>query len=481
MKYVDLFSGCGGLSLGLERAGAELVLAVEKSDMAARTFYHNLVADAADPGVWQRHLAKALREQVAAKVLVKELAELLEDDVIMGQLAAQNLDMVVGGPPCQGFSLAGRRNRDDVRNKLPWQFLEFVHRTHPRAVVIENVVGMGRTFNKDEESSFTQLRTALAETGPGYVVQGMQVNAVHFGAPQHRPRLLLVGLRRDEAARLGICEVDPVWHSDFQDKLEGPVPALVPVPTVALDEVRTVGDAISDLLFTGSALRANNHLVYRKEMQGRYWGLASRARGTKLNHVARRHGDKTVDRFRMYQFFASRGIDPRVLNRIASMTVEDAQQHLFAQFRDIKFPANAPDGTRIANNLPEFVSLALGLATRKHSQRVLSWDQPARTVVTLPDDYVHPIEPRVFSVREMARFQGFPDDFEFLGKETTGAARRRIEVPQYSQVGNAVSPHLSWAIGKMLNALLNGPLSSEVLSYEVELSDASVPMDALAV
>ena len=74
--------------------------------------------------------------------------------------------------------------------------------------------------------------------------------------------------------------------------------------------------------------------------------------------------------------------------------------------------------------------------------------------MTLPDDYVHPIEPRVFSVREMARFQGFSDEFEFLGKETTGADRRKTEVPQYSQVGNAVSPHLSWAVGKMIASLL---------------------------
>jgi DNA (cytosine-5)-methyltransferase 1 len=76
-------------------------------------------------------------------------------------------------------------------------------------------------------------------------------------------------------------------------------------------------------------------------------------------------------------------------------------------------------------------------------------------VVTLPDDYVHPIEPRIFTVREMARFQGFPDHFEFLGKETTGSDRRRFEVPQYSQVGNAVSPWLSLAVGRKMSALLS--------------------------
>jgi len=100
------------------------------------------------------------------------------------------------------------------------------------------------------------------------------------------------------------------------------------------------------------------------------------------------------------------------------------------------------------------LQLLLDLRTRKHSQKALAWNEPARTVVTLPDDYVHPSEPRIFTVRELARFQGFPDDFEFVGKETTGSLRRRVEVPQYSQVGNAVSPYLSFAIGNLLESLI---------------------------
>jgi DNA (cytosine-5)-methyltransferase 1 len=104
--------------------------------------------------------------------------------------------------------------------------------------------------------------------------------------------------------------------------------------------------------------------------------------------------------------------------------------------------------------LDDLVDLAYSLATKKHSQKVLAWRAPARTVVTLPDDYVHPLEPRIFTVREMARFQGFPDQFEFLGKETTGSDRRRFEVPQYSQVGNAVSPWLALAVGRMMRRIL---------------------------
>lgn len=167
MKYVDLFAGCGGLSLGVERAGGELVVAVEKSDMAARTFYHNLVADASDARKWNDYIALPVKEQAEGRVLVKELNVLLNDDNVMQGLTEANLDLVVGGPPCQGFSLAGRRKFDDVRNKLPWEYLEFVARTQPKAVVIENVVGMNQRFTTQEESSFTQLQQALRETEPG--------------------------------------------------------------------------------------------------------------------------------------------------------------------------------------------------------------------------------------------------------------------------------------------------------------------------
>jgi DNA (cytosine-5)-methyltransferase 1 len=95
------------------------------------------------------------------------------------------------------------------------------------------------------------------------------------------------------------------------------------------------------------------------------------------------------------------------------------------------------------------------LGTRKHSQKVVDKNKPAPTVVTLPDDYVHPTEPRVMTVRELARFQSFPDWFEFRSKETTGGRRRKFEVPQYTQVGNAVPPLMAQAIGELLVKLLD--------------------------
>ncbi|WP_306919475.1 MULTISPECIES: DNA cytosine methyltransferase [unclassified Arthrobacter] len=456
MKYVDLFAGCGGLSLGIERAGGELVVAVEKSDMAARTFFHNLVDDASDMQEWLQYVASPVADQVKRGVLVRELNSLLAEDDIMSGLAAEGIDLVVGGPPCQGFSLAGRRNRDDVRNKLPWEYLEFVARTKPKAVVIENVVGMNQRFTPDEESSFVQLQQALAETEPGYVVQGVLVNAMHYGAPQHRPRLMIIGVRADVAKGRGLRSTGVLWKSDFADVMTLPLPDLAPVPTVERSSVRTVEDAISDLSPHASKVSRPRNREYVKEMRDVGWKLRLKARRDEQNHVPRKHAARTVERFRLYQYLAGAGLDQRVVSRAASLPESDAMLYVKTQLLDAEMPATSPDGNVLASTLDELCQLVISLATKKHSQKVLGWKSPARTVVTLPDDYVHPLEPRIFTVREMARFQGFPAAFEFLGKETTGAHRRRVEVPQYSQVGNAVSPWLSLAVGKMVSKVLNG-------------------------
>lgn len=457
MKYVDLFAGCGGLSLGIERAGGELVVAVEKSDMAARTFFHNMVDDASDIQTWLQYVSRPVAEQVERGVLVRELNSLLSEDDVMSGLAAEGLDLVVGGPPCQGFSLAGRRNRDDVRNKLPWEYLEFVARTKPKAVVIENVVGMNQRFTPDEESSFVQLQQALTETEPGYVVQGVLVNAMHYGAPQHRPRLMIIGVRADIATARGIQSTGTLWRSDFVDSLSLPLPDLAPVPTVERSEVRTVEDAISDLSpHAGTGSRPRNR-AYLREMRHEGWKLRLKPKHVEQNHVPRKHAARTVERFRLYQYLAGAGLDQRVVSRAASLPESDAMLYVKTQLIEANLPAVSPDGTVLASTLDELCQLVIDLATKKHSQKVLGWNNPARTVVTLPDDYVHPAEPRIFTVREMARFQGFPTAFEFLGKETTGAHRRRVEVPQYSQVGNAVSPWLSFAVGSMISEALGGP------------------------
>lgn len=450
--YVDLFAGCGGLSLGLEREGGELLLAVERSSMAAETFFHNLVRPITSKNEWQTYLNKSVEEQVSDGVLVKELRSLLDTPEAMKIVTEQSPDLVVGGPPCQGFSLAGRRNPEDLRNQLPWQFLELVEKARPKMVVIENVVGMRHKFSSDDAGDvFNQLQQALRETEPGYVVQGFQVNALHYGAPQHRPRLMIIGLRQDIATKRGITSGEGLWVSDFTDRLSREVPDLAPIPTVSSEMARTVGEAINDLQRVPLSTTPNTG--FEAEMRGSNWGLSGSEAIT--NHVDRVHQEKTQSRFRLYQFLSNSGIDPRIVGIPSELPTDDEKERIAAALARATFPAQSPDGTLLAGSISELVDLVCLLRTKKHSQRVLAWDKPARTVVTIGDDYVHPFEARTFTVRELARFQGFPNGFEFRAKETTGGLNRRTDVPQYSQVGNAVSPFLARAVGALVNSLLS--------------------------
>jgi DNA (cytosine-5)-methyltransferase 1 len=461
----------------MERAGGELVCAVEKSDMAARTFFHNYVGDAADPRGWDRYVSAGLAEQAAKRVIVRPLADVIDEPDVMEALKAADLDAVVGGPPCQGFSMAGRRNRDDVRNQLAWQYLDFVSATEPKAVVIENVVGMRNSFERGEESSFAQLRRALAGTGNlGYEVQAVQVNAMHYGAPQHRPRLMLIALRSDVAARLAVRVDDAIWESKYRDEIEEGIPALAPLPTVERSQAWTTRDAISDLsnwdLVPGSDRNAQylERLRWLGEVLDRN-GAASGA----PNQLRRRHTDRVVKRFSLYRWMQRAGIDQRMismLDRGPGSPTDVARSFLRGVTYPFTLRASPEDQGLVIDDEDALVSLIVGLGTRKHSQKALDPDRPARTVVSLPDDYVHPAESRTFTVRELARFQGFPDNFEFLGKETTGAHRRRVEVPQYTQVGNAVSPWQSLAVARRLKEHLN--------RYERLLREAEVAGSVLA-
>lgn len=456
-NYVDLFAGCGGLSLGIERSGGHLQLAVEKSDMASYTFYANFIDETIDDDSWKAYVKSSIENQVESRVAVSPLRDVLDNELAMANLASTKVDVVVGGPPCQGFSLAGRRNPDDVRNKLPWEYLEFVEKTEPKIVVIENVVGMSHKFAADQEAPFVQLQQALRETGPKYEVQAVAVNAIHYGAPQNRPRLMIIGLRRDIALEKGILSTGKLWRSNFTDMLDEEVlPDLAPRPTVASADSPTIADAIGDLQNVFQESHTKRAAALRKSTRSRAdWGLPKSKikRDVLANQQKRNHTSVTTQRFRLYQWLRDNSLQPRLLTELAA-EAEGSLASVRNSISGAKFPATAPDGTVLARNTEELLALMKSLQTKKHSQKALAWDGPARTVVTLPDDYVHPSEPRIFTVREMARFQGFPDDFEFRGKETTGSLRRRFEVPQYSQVGNAVSPFLSLAVGKMIAGVL---------------------------
>lgn len=470
--FVDLFAGCGGLSLGLHRAGFRHVLAVEKSPMAGETYYHNFIRrlppGAAGAAEWREFLELATPEQAKRGLVVDEVAAVLADAEVIRRLRQMGLDLVAGGPPCQGFSMAGRRDPRDQRNQLAWQFLEFVAATNPKSVVIENVPGIGQDFVKHgSPAPLADLSQALAQAGEGYVVQPMRLNAMHYGVPQHRPRIVIVAVRADLAQGSLAGPVLPLWSS-------GEMPTSPLCPSTGGAPIRTVRDALWDLVDApdGGLRYAGppDHPAYRSGAgayafmmrTGRDWFPPTIVEASPpcqpLNGSHRRHSDAVRRRFELYQYLDRAGVKPSILNALArpGLRPGDTEEMAWATASALSLPARAPAGSVLAASPGELAALLLASRTKKHSQRPLRWDEPSPTVMSLPDDFVHPEYPRTLTVREMARIQSFPDLFEFRSKETTGSFRRREEVPQYTQVGNAVPPILAEAIGRTLKDFIDG-------------------------
>ncbi len=164
-NIVSLFSGGGGLDLGFINAGYKILWAIDNNENAVKTYKKNIGA----------HIK-------CADIIKEELNDIPRADVI------------IGGPPCQSFSLAGMRNIEDVRGQLIWQYMKILKKVQPKAFVFENVTGLLSAKNKSGEKIVDQLRTAFREIG--YNVEMQVMNAADYGVPQKRRRVIIVGLKK---------------------------------------------------------------------------------------------------------------------------------------------------------------------------------------------------------------------------------------------------------------------------------------------
>lgn len=171
LNAIDLFSGCGGLSKGFVDAGVNVLLGIDNDDAALATFSRNH-----NGGV-------GMNADLSKPDVIKQI-----DFVVAGQ----SVDLVIGGPPCQGFSLTGPRNIDDPRNRLYLSFIDVVSHYRPKAFVIENVPGMATLYKGEVKDEILKRLGAL-----GYSVAHKIVNAADYGVPQIRKRLIFIGIRKD--------------------------------------------------------------------------------------------------------------------------------------------------------------------------------------------------------------------------------------------------------------------------------------------
>ena len=197
MTAIDLFAGCGGLSLGLKWAGWNIACAVERSPIAAETYFANFI-HAVDQGelkaAYASHLQKAVNEQIEAGLLVDDIQRFKNNIASFEEVwGGQEIALLAGGPPCQGFSVAGRRDACDPRNQLVWSFLAVAESLHPLLVMMENVCGMQSPFEKGGGPSvLPDLELALQQTGMthgGYSTVRLVLTADQYGVPQRRKRV----------------------------------------------------------------------------------------------------------------------------------------------------------------------------------------------------------------------------------------------------------------------------------------------------
>jgi len=427
-SFIDLFSGCGGLSLGLMNVGWRGLFAIEQNPDAFKTLLHNLVEEG-------EHNAGILRFNWPNWLEKKphEISEFVRTQ--RHQLAKMRgeVHLVAGGPPCQGFSFAGKRKGKDPRNGLFKYQLEVVEILQPELVLMENVRGIEIAFGASKKQrkkqqgrpkkSYAHRIREMLEV-KGYEVQQHLLKAVDFGVPQFRPRYFTLGIRKDLLIGIDKPDLQELLAKNRNDFLRH--------YGLPVNRYVTVADAISDLTINGK------QLVDCVEEESPFG----------FKEIVYQ-GPETC-----YQELMHAGMNGRKPN---SLRLVNHRPETIRRFQNILCTC------RKGVQLSEKDRARLGI--RKTAIVPLAPDQPSHTLTTLPDDLLHYAEPRIHTVREYARFQSFPDWFEFRGKYTTGGDRRARECPRYTQVGNAVPPLLAEAIGEALLAILDELQTSSSMGW----------------
>ena len=361
---IDLFSGCGGITKGFNLAGIKAIFASDIDENCEKTFTRNF------PGT---------------PFLCKDITTITKEEVD-ALTGGEVPDIIIGGPPCQGFSLANKnRNKvaDDPRNKLFYGFVKFINWYSPKAFVMENVKGLLSMQNGKVIQTIVEEFSNAGDFG--YNVAYKVLTASDYGAPQNRERVILIGFRKD----LGLEPIHPIPYK--------------------MDHRLTVDEAIMDLPQIKSG-QGQESMAYPRGPENLYQQFMRKSSTVVSNHVAMRHTPRLVERFH--------AIKPGQSLVDVWDTHGAVRRGAPTEKSDIKYSQN--------------------------NQRVFG-NQPAPTIAaSFQSNFVHPYLDRNFTAREGARLQSFPDDFIFEGMRTKMSWEKGLS--QYQQIGNAVPVLLGYAI-----------------------------------
>lgn len=405
-----MFAGCGGLSLGLEQSGFTPLLFSEINPQAAETYIAN-----------RSHLDI---------VPVGDVYNLTDLDLRVlktywAYKGISDVDLVCGGPPCQGFSGIGHRRtfkldkKDIPSNHLFQEMVRVIRAVRPKMFLFENVRGLlnSRWTPSGEKGEVFKAVLEEFKTLGEYTIRWDLLHAKDYGVPQNRPRVIMVGVRSD---------VMDAWTSPhlLEAKFDAPSAVSAGFLPSPCGGAPTIVELLSDLedpdyLSSGSTQRYPAPAV------------------TEIQRVLRTTRDG------------------KVLPKGALVTDHEYSNHS-PSIRD-----------KYAHMIANGGEIPLEYRTKKFAQRVFprTWgtDGPNLTATSLPEDYVHYSQPRSPTVREWARIQTFPDWYVFRGPRTTGGRRRAgdpskgvwdRDVPRYTQIGNAVPVLLAQRIGHHLATIL---------------------------
>ncbi len=374
LTSIDLFSGCGGLTKGFSMAGIRSIFASDIDENCEKTFAVNF------PGV---------------PFLCKDITQITKEEVdaLTGNAVP---DIIIGGPPCQGFSLANKRRNlvaDDPRNRLFYGFVKFINWYSPKLFVMENVKGL---LSMKDGAVLETILNEFRHAGDygGYDVKYKVLLASDYGVPQNRERVIIIGTRHD----LGLTPRHP--------------------EPLNLDHRITVDEAISDLPQI-KACEGSEVMNYPTTPQNEYQALMRQNMQYVTNHIAMHHTKRLIDRFE--------AIKPGQSLVDVWETHGSVKRGAPGEKSDVKFGQN--------------------------NQRLWG-DQPAPTIAaSFQSNFIHPHLNRNFTAREGARLQSFPDDFIFEGMRTKMSWEKGLS--QYQQIGNAVPVLMAKAIGECVIDILS--------------------------
>jgi DNA (cytosine-5)-methyltransferase 1 len=389
----DLFAGAGGFGLGFRLAGFDVTCSLEIDEWACQTLQTN------NPSM---------------QVIMADIKEFKTASEIRAA-CHDSPDVIIGGPPCQGFSIAGSNHTDlkDPRNSLFREFAHWVESLNPRVFLMENVKGLLTRKNADGEKVIDIITRTFAKLG--YSVEVWTLNAAEYGVPQLRERVFVVGNKISSKTTLGIPpRTHVIWDSGEQTQQ-------VRLASGGLKPAVTLWDAISDLPQLGAG-EGSEEQPYTSSPNSNYERWARNGQSVLWNHVAMQHSERLVERFKHVKWGESSSTVP-------------------AEHRALKRNGNG----------------VISKEMYDQNNRRLHPYRPSHTIAaSFYANFIHPFQNRNLTAREGARIQSFPDNYRFMGKKTVVSHKllqreRRFSerhLCQYNQIGNAVPPLLAKVIGE---------------------------------